>query len=97
MAICNARYQFTIVDMGDSRRQSDGGVYANSNLGYTIENKQVKLPGEKNYEILKESYHMYLQVMTRLGSNHIWWNLIHLKIFQLINVFLITDIHVLTE
>ena len=71
MAICNARYQFTIVDIGDSRRQSDGGVYANSNLGYTIENKQLKLPGEKNYEILKESYHMYLQVMTRLGSNHI--------------------------
>ena len=48
MAICNARYQFTIVDIGDSRRQSDGGVYANSNLGYTTENKQLKFPGEKN-------------------------------------------------
>ena len=34
MAICNARYQFTIVDIGDSRKQSDGGVYANSNLFY---------------------------------------------------------------
>ena len=47
MAICNARYQFTVVDIGDSGRQSDGSVYANSNLGYAIENKQLKLPGEK--------------------------------------------------
>ena len=47
MAICNARYQFTIVDIGDSGRQSDGSIYANSNLGYAIENKQLKLPGDK--------------------------------------------------
>ena len=39
MAIYNARYQFTIVDIGDSGRQRDGSVYANSNLGYAIENK----------------------------------------------------------
>ena len=72
MAICNARYQFTVVDIGDSGRQSDDNFYANSNLGYTIGNKQLKLPGEKkNQEILKEFYHMYLQVMTRSGSNHI--------------------------
>ena len=36
MAICNARYQFTIVDIGDSGRQSDGSVYANSNLGLRL-------------------------------------------------------------
>ena len=59
MAICNARYQFTVVDIGDSGRQSDGSVYANSNLGYAIENKQLKLPGEKK-SYRKESYHMYL-------------------------------------
>ena len=47
MAICNARYQFTVVDIGDSGRQSDDTVYANSNLGYTIGNKLLKLPGEK--------------------------------------------------
>ena len=47
MAICNARYQFTVVDIGDSERQNDGSVCANSNLGYAIENKQLKLPGEK--------------------------------------------------
>ena len=47
MAICNARYQFTVVDIGDIGRQSDGSVYANSNLGYVFENKQLKLLGEK--------------------------------------------------
>ena len=47
MAISIARYQFTIVDIGVSGRQSDGSVYANSNLGYAIENKQLKFPGEK--------------------------------------------------
>ena len=47
MVICNARYQFTVVDIGDSGRQSYGSVYANSNLGYAIENKELKLPGEK--------------------------------------------------
>ena len=54
MAICNARYQFTVVDIGDSGRQSDGSVYANSNLGYAIENKQLKLPGEKKKNLRKE-------------------------------------------
>ena len=48
MAICNARYQFTVADIGDSGRQSDGSVYGDSNLVYAIENKQLKLPGEKN-------------------------------------------------
>ena len=43
MAKCNARYQFT---KGNSGRQSAGSVYANSNLGYEIKNKQLKLPGE---------------------------------------------------
>ena len=43
MAKCNARYQFTT---GNSGRQSAGSVYANSNLGYEIKNKQLKLPGE---------------------------------------------------
>ena len=37
MAVCNANYEFTLVDIGDSGRQSDGSVYANSHLGYAIE------------------------------------------------------------
>ena len=32
--------------MGDSGRQSDGSVYANSNLGYAIENHLLNTPPE---------------------------------------------------
>ena len=32
LAVCNAKYEFTMVDIGDSGRQSDGSVYNNSHL-----------------------------------------------------------------
>ena len=35
-ALCDASYQFTAVDSGEAGRQSDGGVFANSNLGRSI-------------------------------------------------------------
>ena len=38
MAICNANYKFLLVDIGEAGRQSDGGVFANSNLGFGILN-----------------------------------------------------------
>ena len=44
LAVCNANYQFTLVDVGDSGRQSDGSVYANSHLGYAIENGNLNIP-----------------------------------------------------
>ena len=44
MAVCSATYKFLLVDIGDSGRQSDGSVYANSNLGYAIENNQLQIP-----------------------------------------------------
>ena len=44
MAICNARYQFTLVDIGDIGRQSDGSVYGCSHLGFAIENNQLNIP-----------------------------------------------------
>ncbi|XP_046855143.1 uncharacterized protein LOC124448176 [Xenia sp. Carnegie-2017] len=43
-AVSDANYKFTLVDIGDSGRQSDGSVYANSNLGYAIENKLLIMP-----------------------------------------------------
>ena len=45
MAICNAHYQFTLVDIGDAGRQSDGSVYSCSHLGYAIENNKLNIPG----------------------------------------------------
>ena len=44
MAVCNARYEFIMVDIGDSGRQSDGSVYNNSHLGYAIEQNTINLP-----------------------------------------------------
>ena len=44
LAVCNARYEFIMVDIGDSGRQSDGSVYNNSHLGYAIENNTLNIP-----------------------------------------------------
>ena len=37
LAICNANYEFVLVDIGNYVRQSDGSVYTNSHLGFCIE------------------------------------------------------------
>ena len=39
--MCNARYEFNVVDIGDASRQSDGGVYKNSNLSHAIDNNTI--------------------------------------------------------
>ena len=44
LGVCDASYKCTLVDIGDSGRQSDGSVYANSNVGYAIENKLLNIP-----------------------------------------------------
>ena len=44
LAVCNADYQFLLVDVGDAGRQSDGSVYNNSHLGYAIDNNILNLP-----------------------------------------------------
>ena len=36
LAVVNARYEFSVVDIGDYGRLSDSSVYANSNLGRAI-------------------------------------------------------------
>ncbi|XP_065675624.1 uncharacterized protein LOC136091841 [Hydra vulgaris] len=44
LAVCNANYEFTMVDIGDSGRQSDGSVFNNCSLGYAIENNKLNIP-----------------------------------------------------
>ena len=44
LAVCNAKYEFTVVDIGDSGRQRVGSVYNNSHLGFAIENNTLNLP-----------------------------------------------------
>ena len=44
MAVCDARYCFTLVDIGDAGRHSDGGVFSNSELGKAMEAGELSLP-----------------------------------------------------
>ena len=44
MAVVNAHYEFTLVSIGDSGRQSDGGVFAGSDIGYALNNRLLKIP-----------------------------------------------------
>ena len=43
LAFCVAFYQFTAVYIGEGDRQSDGGVFANSNLGRSVVNDYFNL------------------------------------------------------
>ena len=44
MAICNANYQFPMVDIGDSGRNSDGGVFSYSKMGESIKRNHLNIP-----------------------------------------------------
>ena len=42
LAVCNANYEFTLVDIGEAGLQSDGGFYDNSKLGMAIDRNNKK-------------------------------------------------------
>ena len=44
MAVCDTHYRFILVDIGDAGRQSDGGVFADSDFGQAIENQTLYIP-----------------------------------------------------
>ena len=44
MAVCDSKYRFTLVDIGDLGNQSDGSVFANSFLGHATENDMLNIP-----------------------------------------------------
>ena len=44
LTVCDARYKFTLVHIGDNGCQSDGSVYADSSLGHAIENNLLNIP-----------------------------------------------------
>lgn len=51
LGISDANYCFTIVDIGAEGRQSDGGVFRNSEIGIRFETNSFKLPNPRQIEI----------------------------------------------
>ena len=47
LAICKANYEFLMVDIGEAGRQSDAGVFANSNIGHSISNNLLPIPNPR--------------------------------------------------
>ena len=48
MAVCDAQYCFTLVDIGDYGRHSDGGVLSHSNFGQAMESGSLSMPEPAN-------------------------------------------------
>ena len=66
LAICNANYEFILVNIGDSERQSDGSGYVNCHLGFCIENKKLSIPACD--EIVNDSGVKFLKGFLRRRS-----------------------------
>ena len=62
LALCDASYQFTTVDIGEAGKQSDGGLFANSDLGRSIVNGYFSLPQPKNLYSESEFFFRYVFV-----------------------------------
>ena len=44
LAVCDAQYCFTLIDVGDAGRHSDGGIFANSTFGKQLLSQRLGLP-----------------------------------------------------
>ena len=50
LAVCNANYEFILIDIGDTGRNSDGGVFANSDIGVAMEENLLNIPGPEEIQ-----------------------------------------------
>ena len=69
MAICNAKYEFTLVDIGESGRNSDGGVFSNGHIGLNIEDCISLILNL--YPVHEKAIHVFWLVMKPSNFNRI--------------------------
>ena len=56
MAVVNANYQFSFVDIGDLGGQSDGGVFSSCNFGISFNNDTLNIPEPSNIKDTNELF-----------------------------------------
>ena len=66
IAVCNANYEFSLVDVGEAGRQSDGRIYNNSKLGMAIDRNLLNIPEPKNIVSLRNFHLFSLQMKLSL-------------------------------
>ena len=47
LAVCDAHYRFTLVDIGDNGHHGVGGVLSNSDFGQALENETLSFPSDR--------------------------------------------------
>ena len=76
MAVVNPSYEFTFVDIGNAGRQSDGGVFAASDLGFALEQGVVffRINQERNslYSHNYVSYSRVYSITACLNSKNVY-------------------------
>ena len=50
LAICDAKYNFTLVDVGQYGSNNDSGVLAQSRIGYALENNTLNIPSSEKVQ-----------------------------------------------
>ena len=60
LAVCDAKYNFTFVDVGQYGSNNDCSVLANSNISYVIESDALDVPRAKRIEGIEEDMPYYL-------------------------------------
>ena len=92
--IFNAKYEFTLVHIGDAGRKSDSGIYRYSLLGRSIDENLLNFPGETNLPGYNQTayFHIGLLQMRVLPLNRTCCDSILEKMNTIVpNIFLTTD------
>ncbi len=60
IAVVKSDYEFTLVDIGEAGRQSDGGVFANGHVGYAMNNDLLGLPAPRRLSPSSNNHFPYV-------------------------------------